>query len=112
MCLRRFNKKIFSFTCRNQNKNFIPQAFLTRAIYHRSESSPTNADELKQIKSLISDLQDDLKDSQTQIDDKLESNITDLHSRFNQMENRFDRWLKEMKEVGVHHETSLLSMYI
>jgi gas vesicle protein len=82
---------------------------------HRSESSPTNADESKQIKSLISDLQDDLKDSQTQIDDKLESNITDLQSRFNQMENRFDRWLKEMKEVGVidvHHETSLFSIYI
>ncbi len=70
---------------------------------HRSESSPTNADESKRIKSLIIDLQSDLKDSQAQIDNKLESmesNITDLQLQFTQMENRLDRWQKEMKEVG------------
>ncbi len=71
---------------------------------HRSESSPTNADESKRIKSLISDLKNDLENSQAQIDNKLESmesNITDVQLRFTQMENRLDRWQKEMKEVGV-----------
>jgi gas vesicle protein len=80
---------------------------------YRSESSPTNADESKRIKSLISDLQEDLVESQIKTDNKLESmesTITDLQSRFTQMESRFDRWLKESKQVsviGFHYATSL-----
>ena len=66
----------------------------------RSESSPTNVDELKRIKFLISNLQDDLERSRVKDSAKWESTITDLQSRFGQMETRFDRWLKEMKEVS------------
>ncbi len=81
---------------------------------NRSESSTTNADELKRIKSILSDLQSDLEDSQSEIDKKLESmesNITDLQSRYTQMETRFERWGNDMKDVSVIHFSHLTSLF-
>jgi hypothetical protein len=72
---------------------------------YRPDSSSTNADELKRIKSLMSDLQDKLGDSSADHMQKLESAesmITDLQSRFTQMETQVDRWLKEMKDVSAN----------
>jgi uncharacterized coiled-coil DUF342 family protein len=73
-------------------------------MFYRSESSSTNFDESKRIKSLINDLQNNLKDSQNEVDNKLESmkaSITVLQTRFTQIENRFDRWVSDMKDVSV-----------
>lgn len=69
----------------------------------RSEPSTTNADESKRIRSLLNDLQDELGDARITTDNKLESmgsTITDLQLRFTEIENRFDRYFKEMKEVS------------
>lgn len=71
---------------------------------HRSDSSSTNADELKRIKSLMSDLQDELEESSAEHTEKfesIESMITDLQSRFSQMETHVDRYLKEMDYVSL-----------
>ncbi|CAF1203398.1 unnamed protein product [Adineta steineri] len=67
-----------------------------------SESSSNNADELKRIKILVLDIQKDLEDSKIENNDKLESmksTITDLQTRFVQMETRCDRWIMDMKEI-------------
>jgi uncharacterized protein YhaN len=69
---------------------------------YRSESSTNDTNELKRIKTLISDLQRNSEESHgknRETLDSMTSTITDLQSRFEQMETRFDRWHKEMKEV-------------
>jgi hypothetical protein len=71
---------------------------------HRSDSSSANADELKRIKSLMTDLQDELEESfagHTEKFESIESMITDLQSRFSQMENHVGRCVEEMDSVSL-----------
>ena len=75
----------------------------TVIVKHRAESTSTNVDELKRIKSLISNFQDDLQDSRFADSEKLETmkyTITDLQTRFSEMETSCDRWIKEMQGVS------------
>ena len=70
---------------------------------HRSESSLSNSDDLKRIKSLMNDLQENLEESRFEDTEKfqsMESAIKALQSRFDQMESRFDRRFDDMKEVS------------
>ncbi|CAF1106690.1 unnamed protein product [Rotaria sordida] len=67
------------------------------------ESSSTNADESKRIQLHINDLQDDIKRSYNETGERLQSmenTITEVQSKFAQMDERSHKWLRNMKDVN------------
>ncbi|UJR20243.1 hypothetical protein I4U23_023374 [Adineta vaga] len=85
---------------------------MTNDITSESASS-INADELKRMKTFINNVKYDLEDSRNANNTKLESmktTITDLQSRFGQMESRCDRWIKEMKEIKTSLNWMMMAM--
>ena len=100
------------FSVRNslQVLRVTQRAIMYSSDIHRSDSSSANADELKRIKSLVNDLQDELEESfaeHTEKFESIESMITDLQSRFSQMETHVGRYLKEMDYVSLKCFTSV-----
>jgi len=74
----------------------------------RSESSPNNANELRRIKSFISDLQNNLEELRTQTDDKLNSmtsSITALQSQIAQLKKPLN-WIMETLAAANNSQVS------
>ena len=72
-------------------------------IICRSASSTTDSDELKRIKYLINDVQENVDDLREKNCDNLESMrtaLTELQSKFDQMETRYNQSLKNMDGVS------------
>ena len=70
---------------------------------YRSDSSTTDSEELKRIKSLICDLQTNVEESLDADREELHSMggvIYELRSRFDEMENSFNRCFKNIEEVS------------
>ena len=70
---------------------------------HRSDSSSANTDELKRMKSLMSDLQELAWSFVEHMEkfESMESTISDLQSQFSQIESRIDRCSKEIDYVSL-----------
>lgn len=82
---------------------------------YRTESSQTSTNELKRMKYLIYGMHDNMAESAAANVEKLEmmeSTIADLQLQLEQMDARFDQSRKEMKDVSVIGDSSVVLLFM